>query len=98
MLLRETDPTAAAAVSERLRTHIADRFAGTNGIRAVTASLGVASLPHDGNDAASLIQAADRALYAAKAAGRNCVVQASDLPPNTATRVRAVLVGGRPRG
>jgi diguanylate cyclase (GGDEF)-like protein len=96
VLLRETDPTAAAAVAERLRTHIADRFAGTNGIRAVTASLGVASLPDDGNDAASLIQAADRALYAAKAAGRNCVVQASDLPPNTATRVRAVLIGGKP--
>jgi diguanylate cyclase (GGDEF)-like protein len=94
VLLRETDPTAAAAVAERLRTHIADRFAGTNGSRAVTASLGVASLPDDGNDATSLIASADRALYAAKAAGRNCVVRASHLPARSVAGVRAVVVGG----
>ncbi|HEY8674366.1 MAG TPA: diguanylate cyclase [Candidatus Dormibacteraeota bacterium] len=78
VLLRETDPVAAAAVAERLRTRIADRFTGS---LALTASLGVAALPDDAVEAASLIAAADRALYAAKESGRNCVVQASHLPP-----------------
>ncbi len=40
---------------------------------AVTASFGVASFPRDGSAAGEVIAAADRALYAAKMAGRNCV-------------------------
>jgi diguanylate cyclase (GGDEF)-like protein len=88
VLLRETDETAAAAAAERLRAGIADRFAGTNGTRAVTASLGVAALPNDAGDAALLIAAADRALYAAKDRGRNCVVQASSLPTLSLARGR----------
>jgi diguanylate cyclase (GGDEF)-like protein/PAS domain S-box-containing protein len=47
-------------------------FGGT-GI-AVTASFGVACFPQDGSTSEELIAAADRALYAAKAAGRNRVV------------------------
>jgi diguanylate cyclase (GGDEF)-like protein len=39
----------------------------------VTASFGVATFPRDGHNADELIAAADGALYAAKAAGRNCV-------------------------
>ena len=39
----------------------------------ITMSLGVAVFPEDGKDSASLLQAADQALYKAKAAGRNCV-------------------------
>ena len=39
----------------------------------VTASLGVASLPDHAADGPELIRAADRALYLAKAAGRNRV-------------------------
>lgn len=80
VILRETDPAAALVVAERLRMSIAARFASTDGARVVTASLGIATLPHDADDAASLIAAADRALYAAKAAGRDRVVEASHLP------------------
>lgn len=39
----------------------------------VTASIGVASLPDDGNNATTLLEVADEALYAAKRAGRNQV-------------------------
>jgi diguanylate cyclase (GGDEF)-like protein len=95
VLLRETDAAAAAAVAERLRLHIEGRFAGTSGSRAVTASLGVAALPLDSSDAASLVAAADRALYAAKAAGRNRVVQASNLPALSVAGVRATVSGAK---
>lgn len=39
----------------------------------VTASIGFAAYPDDGSDAEAIIQRADRALYAAKAGGRNRV-------------------------
>ena len=39
----------------------------------VTASIGVASMPEDGNNASTLLEVADKALYAAKHAGRNQV-------------------------
>jgi len=42
----------------------------------VTASFGVAIFPDDGETAHSLVQTADKALYAAKAAGRNRVLAA----------------------
>jgi diguanylate cyclase (GGDEF)-like protein len=45
----------------------------------VTASFGAAVWPDDGQDPASLLAAADRALYAAKEAGRNRVTAASQL-------------------
>jgi diguanylate cyclase (GGDEF)-like protein len=46
-------------------------------LRGVTLSVGVASFPDHGTTLETLLRAADTALYAAKAAGRNCVVAAS---------------------
>ncbi len=70
VLLPETGLEAAGKVAEKLRRAIADhRFEGPGG---VTASFGVAQLSA-GEDARSLAQRVDEALYRAKALGRNRV-------------------------
>jgi diguanylate cyclase (GGDEF)-like protein len=52
------------------------RFWGEDRAFSVTFSAGVASYPDDGVNLAELYRAADRALYAAKSAGRACVLEA----------------------
>lgn len=77
LLLADTDEDGALAVAERLRRLIA--AARVPGPGRVTASFGIAALPPDG-DADELVRAADRALYAAKGAGRDrCVLHDADL-------------------
>jgi diguanylate cyclase (GGDEF)-like protein len=46
----------------------------------VTVSIGVGTLERDDADAAALFDAADKALYVAKATGRNRVVHAAEVP------------------
>lgn len=70
VILPETDARGAARFAERLRVAVA---ASTR----VTISLGVAQASHTRSDRLSLMQAADEALYQAKADGRNRVVVAS---------------------
>jgi diguanylate cyclase (GGDEF)-like protein len=75
VLMGDTDKTGAVGVSETLRVVTEGaKFLPTS--EAVTISLGVATFPGDGIDAASLMAAADRALYQAKAGGRNRVAAA----------------------
>jgi diguanylate cyclase (GGDEF)-like protein len=57
----------------------------------ITASLGVATFPEDGNAADALIQAADRAMYTAKRSGRNRVILAG------APGAEGEVVSGRAR-
>lgn len=75
VLLPETDLKDALAVAERLQQAIeATSLVTADGVVKITASLGVAPLEKDDTDIRSLINRADKALYAAKDAGRNCVV------------------------
>ncbi len=60
-----TPHDAALALAERLRNAAVGCGASV--------SIGLAMFPHDASDEASLVTAADAALYRAKQAGRNCV-------------------------
>jgi diguanylate cyclase len=51
--------------------------------RSITASFGVASFPDGAPDGEMLVRMADRALYGAKARGRNCVVTSTELLAET---------------
>jgi diguanylate cyclase (GGDEF)-like protein len=76
ILLVGSDEEKATQVAERLRAGIASLRIpyDESGSRTLTASCGVASLMPEGRETAeSLIDHADRALYAAKDAGRDCV-------------------------
>jgi diguanylate cyclase (GGDEF)-like protein len=72
MLLLDADRETTLQVAERVRTAIAN-INVLEGDSAVTASSGVAAFPEDAPDAARLVRNADRALYRAKANGRNRV-------------------------
>jgi diguanylate cyclase (GGDEF)-like protein len=71
VLLPDTDGDVGAIVAEKLRGEIAS--AELAGVGAVSASFGLAVLPTDAGEPDELLRRADRALYAAKEGGRNCV-------------------------
>jgi len=75
VLLRETDIARAGATAERLREAVGKAQPAVEehpDLPTVTISMGVAQL-QPGQNATALLDAADQALYAAKAAGRNRV-------------------------
>jgi diguanylate cyclase (GGDEF)-like protein len=69
-LLPDTGVEGAMEAAEKLRAAIG-RLTLPGIDRPVTASVGAAVYPHTAADAESLLRLADRALYAAKAGGRN---------------------------
>jgi diguanylate cyclase (GGDEF)-like protein len=81
LLLPETDCLQALAAGQRLRERLVDRLACSGPLAgSVTLSMGIASLRRDEPATAdALVSMADRALYAAKAAGRDRIVLLSDL-------------------
>jgi diguanylate cyclase (GGDEF)-like protein len=80
-ILSGTDEAGALRTAERVRAALEKSQVIYEGARLlVTASIGVAVWPADGKTEAAILGAADRALYAAKQAGRNRVVAASTLP------------------
>ena len=74
LLMPQTDIEAAAAACERLRQTIRDEpWEHVAPGMALTASVGVATAP-DASDLDALTELADRRLYEAKRAGRDCVI------------------------
>ena len=70
----------AILVAERIRSDVGERpFTLQNVQVSVSVSVGLAIYPQDARQGDTLLECADRALYAAKAAGRNRVCRASDL-------------------
>ncbi len=91
LILPETSLEITTQRAEELREQIGrlqvEYLGQTLGL--TTASLGVAAFPEHGKDWEEIIQAADAALYRAKAEGRNRVVVAQDL--------KTLEAEGRPR-
>ena len=72
LILPDTDEHGGFVIAERLRCETREEFAANT--VPVTISFGVASYPQHGETAASLLRAADEALYTAKDSGRNRTV------------------------
>lgn len=73
ILLAETGVEQEALdVATRVLAHVAEPFLLEAGRAAVSASIGVVRYPQDGETPELLMRHADIAMYAAKAAGRNC--------------------------
>ena len=65
---------AAVAIAEEVRAAVVAHVYEKDGVRVHPGlSCGVAAIPGDGADAESLFQAADKAMYRAKRAGKNRV-------------------------
>jgi diguanylate cyclase (GGDEF)-like protein len=71
VILPQAGIDGAMIVAERLRRRI--ELMEVPGVGHVTASLGIATFPQHASSRDTLVLAADRALYNAKNAGRNCV-------------------------
>ena len=80
VLAPDTDEHSAYVLAERLRLQIEQTFEPV-GAGQLTASFGIVSFPIHGQTAATLLQAADQALYAAKRLGRNrSVISSAEVP------------------
>lgn len=73
VILPQTERPGAAVVAERLRASIANHTFPLAPPGSITVSVGISCFPQDGDTVATLIEAADRALYTAKRNGRNRV-------------------------
>jgi diguanylate cyclase (GGDEF)-like protein len=84
LILPDTGGDGAFSVGERIRERIAAHvFLAVDGFNMrLTCSVGVATLPASAISADELVQAADKAMYAVKAAGKNGI-QAAFAPADT---------------
>ncbi len=92
ILLPGTDNAGALAVADRIRHQIESLDIQHRGSPCgrVTASVGAAAIrPRAADRPDMLVEAADKALYAAKSAGRNRVALAHDHPPASLTAISA---------
>jgi len=97
VILPETSVPEAVMVADRIRAKIErHRFTGGRRLQIrLTSSIGLAAFPDDALSPHQLIACADRAMYAAKAANKNCVrVMTSLNVPAAETRLGADAVDG----
>jgi diguanylate cyclase (GGDEF)-like protein len=76
VILTETGREGALAVAERIRKAVEEQDFEPEGLEEairLTVSIGMAVYPEDAEEEMELMVKADHALYAAKAAGKNCV-------------------------
>lgn len=78
VILPETTIEGARVRAERIRASMAELPPPEGMTGPTTVSVGVASFPANANDAPTLVDAADQALYAAKNAGRDRVIVVGD--------------------
>ncbi len=79
ILLTEIEPQLSLDAAERIRKRTAQETIHSGGESiSVSVSIGAAFFPGDGDTPQTLIQKADRALYAAKESGRNRVKKAAE--------------------
>jgi diguanylate cyclase (GGDEF)-like protein len=92
LMLVETHPEGAVTIARRIRDAFRSRrFMQKHGLEIqLTASIGVATFPDHATSATDLVRAADFAMYAAKAQGRNDVCLADRVPsdPSSAPSTR----------
>jgi diguanylate cyclase (GGDEF)-like protein len=100
VLLPSTDRPAALAMAMRLLERLRERpfrLRETGALIPVSVSIGVATAPSDATTAAELLQASDRALFAAKRSGRDQTASATDVDPHQVfprTALQRLLVTG----
>ncbi len=93
ILLQDTDTASAVELAEKLRESLRRmQVPGLTG--RVTASFGVASIPKHAGDSGALVRAADRALYAAKSAGRDQVCIPTDSDAEFGSELLETTVNG----
>jgi diguanylate cyclase (GGDEF)-like protein len=88
ILMPETPAAVAMDRADAIRERLGrlDVECGGQMAGRVTVSIGIACFPQHASDANSLVRAADAALYAAKAAGRDRVMLAEPLAPKASAR------------
>jgi diguanylate cyclase (GGDEF)-like protein/PAS domain S-box-containing protein len=101
ILLPETDAAGAFVLAERIRQTVSDTAVCWDGkVIHVSVSQGISCLDRSDDNIHDLVSRADKALYAAKAQGRNCTMAAASptssplLGKSPATR--AALAGAKP--
>jgi diguanylate cyclase (GGDEF)-like protein len=79
IILPGSETSGALEVATRIGRAVRELGAGTAGGVGISCSVGIASWPSDATDRDGLVLAADRACYAAKAAGRDRAAAAADV-------------------
>ncbi|MBU4413485.1 MAG: diguanylate cyclase [Proteobacteria bacterium] len=80
IILEDSDEYGGREMAERIRKKIESlSMHQNNNTITITISIGLAAFPDDGKEKSLLIDHADRALYHAKASGRNCIKTWSEI-------------------